>query len=85
MFENTVNVIEGFTFLISDSHGDARAEIDSRKTEGLFYHQGGTRKVVCRHPSWDTQGADGNSAPQAKGTRESKSCKPLRHLRLNRR
>jgi hypothetical protein len=37
MFENTVNVIEGSTFLISDSHGDARAEIDSRKTDGLFY------------------------------------------------
>jgi glycogen debranching enzyme len=37
MLENTVNVIEGSTFLISDSHGDARAEIDSRKTDGLFY------------------------------------------------
>jgi glycogen debranching enzyme len=37
MFENTVNVIEGSTFLISDSHGDARADIDSRKTDGLFY------------------------------------------------
>src|SRR5215213_11354683 len=37
MFENTVNVIDGSTFLISDSHGDARAEIDSRKTDGLFY------------------------------------------------
>ena len=37
MFENTVNVIDGSTFLISDTHGDARAEIESRKTDGLFY------------------------------------------------
>ena len=37
MFENSVNVIDGSTFLVSDSHGDARAETDSRKTDGLFY------------------------------------------------
>jgi glycogen debranching enzyme len=37
MFETTVNVIDGSTFLVSDSHGDARAETDWRKTDGLFY------------------------------------------------
>ncbi len=37
MPENTVNIIDGSTFLISDMHGDARAEIDSRRTDGLFY------------------------------------------------
>src|SRR5919109_621358 len=37
MFENTVNVIDGSTFLVSDSHGDSRAGNDSRKTDGLFY------------------------------------------------
>jgi RNA polymerase sigma factor (sigma-70 family) len=37
MTDNSVNVIDGSTFLISDRHGDARAENDSRKTDGLFY------------------------------------------------
>jgi glycogen debranching enzyme len=37
MSENTVNVIDGSTFLISDRYGDARAQSKSRKTDGLFY------------------------------------------------
>lgn len=37
MSENIVNVIDGSTFLISDRHGDARAQSKSRKTDGLFY------------------------------------------------
>ncbi|MDP8925539.1 MAG: amylo-alpha-1,6-glucosidase [Actinomycetota bacterium] len=37
MPENLVNVIDGSTFIISDRHGDARAETESRKTDGLFY------------------------------------------------
>jgi len=37
MPENTINVIEGSTFLISDRHGDARAYTKSRETDGLFY------------------------------------------------
>ncbi len=37
MLENTINVIEGSTFLISDRHGDAQARTTSRKTDGLFY------------------------------------------------
>ena len=37
MSENIVNVIDGSTFLISDRHGDARAQSESRKTDGLFY------------------------------------------------
>ena len=37
MSENTINVIDGSTFLISDRHGDALAETKSRKADGLFY------------------------------------------------
>jgi glycogen debranching enzyme len=37
MPENLVNVIDGSTFLISDRYGDACAETESRKTNGLFY------------------------------------------------
>jgi glycogen debranching enzyme len=37
MAENTINVIDGSTFLVSDRHGDARAHLNSRETDGLFY------------------------------------------------
>jgi N-terminal domain of (some) glycogen debranching enzymes len=37
MSQNTTNVIDGSTFLISDRYGDARAQSKSRKTDGLFY------------------------------------------------